>query len=56
MKKVTKVLSALLPSLFVTGMAIGLVRNLPSMKEDPGQDTAIYTEGDSVVSLDQSVD
>ena len=56
MKKVTKVLSALLPSLFVTGMAIGLVHNLPSMKEDPGQDTAIYTEGDSVVSLDQSVD
>ena len=44
MKKVKKFLMTLLPSFFVMGMCLpALLNNRNSLKDDPGEDTAIYS-------------
>ena len=53
MKKVSKVLSTLLPSLFIVGMTVGILPWFSSSSSDPGEDTAIYTDGPSVVDFSQ---
>ena len=51
MKKVTKVLSTLLPSAFVLGLSLGA---LPFFNSDgAGEDTAIYSDEPAVTSFDQ---
>ena len=45
MKKVKKFLMTLLPSFFVMGMCLpALLNNRNSLKDDPGEDTAIYRD------------
>ena len=44
MKKVKKFLMTLLPSFFIVGMCLPALLGGNSSKEDPGEDTAIYSE------------
>ena len=51
MKKVSKVLSTLLPSAFVLGLSLGALPLLSS--NEAGKDTAIYSDEPAVTSFDQ---
>lgn len=51
MKKVTKVLSTLLPSVFVLGLSLGLIPHFSH--NSAGEDTAIYSDEPAVTSFDQ---
>ena len=45
MKKVKSFLTTLLPSLFAVGMCLPAFLNSPkTIREDPGEDTAIYSD------------
>ena len=51
MKKVKKFLMALLPSFFMLGMCIPAFLNYKASKDNPGEDTAIYSKAEHYAQL-----